>query len=512
MATTQSHLSQQNVQETKKQGLKAPSIQLLIIFYLISLAFVLGTTWPWPRDPDIWWHLKTGQWVLSHQAVPWSDPFGANTQGVQWIAYSWLAEILFHGIEQAQPIVGLNLLQGLIFAATIGILLFHAFARSGSFRSAILLTSVFLVPMTPWVARPQIFSFLFTALTMLILWWGQHRNAKVLWLLPLLIVLWANIHVYFIVGFGLIALHFLEAWKKLPEQRRSYFFLLLLCILAPLLNPYGIHLYQEVFLLAKHASEGWEADVIRELASPNFHDWPMKIFFVWVVLQCAILMMSEKRVSLVTLILFIGLLHQAFQHVRDIPYFVIIMLPILADHLTQLPWQKWRDFFQQGRYSTWLRLSVPKGLIHWVVACGVIPAMLVLPYRILHYPTEYRRTEMTGAVEYLLKAKPSGPLYHSLNWGGYFIYALTPLYKVYIDGRTQLYSRKFWEANDRIRFGRSDWESQLDKTGARTVVWKKDDPLASLLQLSPHWTLAWSDKHVVIFVKCTPWKTVCGIN
>jgi hypothetical protein len=261
-------------------------------------------------------------------------------------------------------------------------------------------------------------------------------------------------------------------------------------------------------LLAKHGSEGWAADAIRELASPSFHDWPMKIFFAWVALGCTALMLSEKRPGVVTVFLFLGLLQQALQHRRDIPYFVIVMLPIIADHLAHIPWQNWRAFFNKGQYAPWHRHATPKALLHWVVALGVLPVILVPQYRMLNaserFRAEHRRTEMTGAAEYLLKARPPGPLYHSLTWGGYFIYTLTPAYKVYLDGRTQLYSRRFWEAHDQVRLGKADWEKRLDDAGARTLIWGKDDPLAGLLRLSPRWAIAWADEHAVVFVKRAP--------
>lgn len=486
-------------------SLKSPSVQVLLILYLLALAFVLGMGWPWPHDPDIWWHLKTGEWIAAHHAVPWTDPFGANTQGGRWTAYSWLAEWLFHWVDRAQPTLGLHLLQGCIVAATVGVLFFHAHARSGSFRAAMLLATLFLAPIMPWVARPQIFSFLFTSLTLLMLWWGRRKDERVLWLLPLLMALWANIHVYFIVGIALVGLHFLEAWKRLPAQKFPHAILFLLCVLAPLLNPYGVHLYGEVFLLAQHGASGWAAEAIREMASPSFHDWPMKIFFLWIALGCAALMLSEKSPSMLTLLLFAGLLYQSLQHRRDIPYFVIVMLPIFADHLAHFPWPAWRNFFHPGRHDAWQRLPAPKALLHWLLALGVVAVMLVPSYRILNvsdqFKAAHRRTGMSGAAEYVLREKPPGPLYHSLTWGGYFIYTLTPDYLVYLDGRTQLYSRAFWEAHDRVRQGKPDWEKRLDESGARTVIWDQDDALASLLRASPRWSVAWSDEHAVIFLK-----------
>lgn len=463
--------------------------------------------WPWPHDWDIWWHLKTGEWIATHHTLPWTDPFGANTHGVRWIAYSWLSELLFYWINTLHPLLGLYLLQGAVMSATLAILLINAQIRSGSFRAALLLSTLFLPLMIPWVARPLIFSYMFTALTMLILWWGKHRNAGVLWILPLLLVLWANIHVYFIVGIGLIALHLLEEgiYSSRTKFPLHHLLLLIICTLAPLINPYGIHLYEQVLILTQDSIFSWAAGSISELASPSFHHWPMKVFFLWIALASVSLVLSEKKVDLLTLVLFIGLLYQSLQHQRDIPFFVIVMLPIIAEHLAYIPFHKLKAFINKSQFSSWVNLSATRGALHWLLACGIIPVIVALPFQRLSNPDhlymENRHTELTGAVKYLLKERPSGPIFHPLDWGCYFIYTLTPSFKVYIDTRTQLYNNKFWKTFDQIRNGKSGAEKLLYDSGIRTVIWKKDDPLASLLTLSPHWSLAWSDEHVVIFIK-----------
>lgn len=494
-------------------SLRAPSVQLLLLLYLLALTFVLGMGWPWPQDPDIWWHLKTGEWIVRHQAVPWADPFSASTAGSMWVAYSWLAEVLFYVVDRYQPVIGLHVLQACVVLATITTLLLHAHARSGSFRLALFLTTFILVPQAPWVARPQIFSFLFVALTMWLLWIWQQKKPFAAWLLPPLMCLWANIHVYFIVGLGLVALHVAAGWSRWvlngrpaasPPAPKSIF-ILALCVLAPLVNPYGTHLYQEIAALTIHGTSGWAADSIRELASPSFHDWPMQVFFTWIFLGSIALLFSAKRPGSLTLLLFFGLLYQSLQHRRDVAYFSIVLLPIFAEHLAQLPAGRLHRIFSAGNAPFWRALPWPWAISHWLIGLGVLAVIITPLQRMLSAPENvtvaHRKTGLTGAVNYLLQHPAPGPLYNSLTWGGYLIYSLHPKYKVYIDNRTQLYSDAFWEKHNRIRYGKPDWHTLLDASGARIVLWERDEPLVSLLRLSPDWSLQYEDKDAAIFVR-----------
>lgn len=494
--------------------LKAPTLQFLLPLYLFVLAFILGAGWPWPYDPDIWWHLKTGEWIVAHGSVPWADPFGANTHGERWIAYSWLAEVLFYKVDQLAPNLGLHVLQGGVVGASIAILFVHARAVSGSLKLALLLCGIFLVPIMSWTARPQIFSFLFVAFTMLVLWQGGHKNRNAWWMLPPLMMLWANIHVYFIVGLGLVFVMVGEPWLRWFKgasggQRppRSDLALLMLCTTAPLLNPYGYHLYTEVYALAGHGASGWAADSIRELASPSFHDWPMKMFFAWIMLGMLAFIVSDRCPKGTSLFLFGGLLYQSLLHLRDIPYFVIVMLPIYAYHLAGVASLRWQRLIAIGKpYFTFAPQPRLPALLHSILALGAVSVLVVLILRMGNLtPAEAEQHRdsfgLEKATRYLTGHQLPGPLYHPLAWGGYLIYRLAPAYKVYIDGRTQLYSRDFWKAHDDVRYGKPDWYARLVASGANTVLWKKDEPLASLLRLVPDWAVVYEDDKWIIFVR-----------
>ena len=83
------------------------SLRRLLLFALYAyLAIVVMRT---SFDPDIWWHLRTGQWIVEHAAVPRTDPFSTFGQDKPWIAYSWLFEVLVYGLYRGLGLAGIVL-------------------------------------------------------------------------------------------------------------------------------------------------------------------------------------------------------------------------------------------------------------------------------------------------------------------------------------------------------------------------------------------------------------------
>ena len=69
-------------------------------------------------DPDIWWHLRTGQWIVEHAQVPATDPFSAYGMGNHWVAYSWLFEVLVYGLFTKFGLMGI-----LVFTVAMSLLI-----------------------------------------------------------------------------------------------------------------------------------------------------------------------------------------------------------------------------------------------------------------------------------------------------------------------------------------------------------------------------------------------------
>src|SRR5580704_16131732 len=94
---------------------------LVALYSFLAVLFIRAF---YISDPDIWWHLRTGDWILAHHAVPRTDPFSSYGMGKPWIAYSWLFEILIQLSYRTFGYVGVVLYEVLIRLA-LSVALFH---------------------------------------------------------------------------------------------------------------------------------------------------------------------------------------------------------------------------------------------------------------------------------------------------------------------------------------------------------------------------------------------------
>src|SRR5262249_5052272 len=152
------------------------------------------------NDWDIWWHLRVGQWIVEHHQVTTTDPFSTYGADRPWLAYSWLFEVLIWRLYEWLGLAGVIGFRVLVSVA--GVARFHRLAVGCEPRPLLstLLTAVAALAVLPlFNERPWLFTILFTTLTLevvLDLRRGQRRWT--FWALPLVYVLWANIHIQFV--------------------------------------------------------------------------------------------------------------------------------------------------------------------------------------------------------------------------------------------------------------------------------------------------------------------------
>ena len=245
-------------------------------------------------DPDIWWHLRTGQWIVDHGTVPTTDPFSAYGQGKTWIAYSWLFEVLVYGLHHWLGLKGI-----VLFRVVIGLALLAAVHRLISrreprfVRGTVLAALAFVALSFLFRERSWLFSILFYTITLdVVLELRQGRPNRGVLLLPLLFAFWANIHVQVVNGFVLLGLAcvapLLDRILGLTRSgehadtagTRSWWTLVGVtgaCVLSTLLNPYGIRLYVPVMELP---SQTGAFKLIAELQSPSFRKVPEWVMLV----------------------------------------------------------------------------------------------------------------------------------------------------------------------------------------------------------------------------------------
>lgn len=473
-----------------------------IFIFVLFTAILVATLRP-VGDPDFWWHLQTGKWIVDASTIPYSDPFSYTTGGKEWITHEWLTEVIMYLFYSKAGIVTLIVFFSLIItcAYVFAYLRTSAAARPYVAGFVLILSAVTSAPL--WGVRPQMISLLMASIFLFLLdQYERDRDLKVLIPIPLLMILWVNMHGGFILGIGIIGIYVLgsilhilmnernglkrlETWKP----ALSLAALVIICLITALINPnhYKLLLYpfQTIFDPAMQ-------EYILEWASPNFHDKIWLPFGIMILALIGAGLAGKKPVSITRILLVIIFSFMAFRSIRHIPLFAIVTAPILADQLGQLiiiPSSK----------------EIGKKIITWVNLILLFAGVCIIGIWIGQLPKKQQAKEMEiypqEAAAWLLENHPEGNLFNSYSWGGYLIWKLYPDYLVYIDGRADIYGPEFMNQYATIALTQEGWESELQKTNARTVLVERESLLAQALVRSTEWTIQYQDDLSIIFYK-----------
>ncbi|MGD9093603.1 MAG: hypothetical protein PVF74_12205, partial [Anaerolineales bacterium] len=161
-------------------------------------------------DTDTWWHLRAGAWILENGSVPQVDPFSYTRFGEPWQYPGWIVEIPMYAIFQTLGPGGLNLWTA--FMVTFTFWFIWQTLSGGPFMRAFVIVLAAATAGVYWAARPYLVTFLLAAVYLWILEdyrWGRIKSRSIrMWLLPTLMVLWANSHGGFAVGFLIWGVYF----------------------------------------------------------------------------------------------------------------------------------------------------------------------------------------------------------------------------------------------------------------------------------------------------------------
>src|SRR5216684_5051850 len=187
-----------------------------IAFTAILLFGLLGMTARPATDPDLWWHLRTGQWIAETSHVPHSDPFSFTRAGHAWVSHEWLSEVVFYELWKHAGAAALIVFSAIITTAGFMLLYLRCLFFGAEKHWAAAATALGALASAPsWGVRPQMFTF---TLASLLLWLlesankleaGNQNNNKearprlLLWIPPLFL-LWLNLHAGFALGLALL--------------------------------------------------------------------------------------------------------------------------------------------------------------------------------------------------------------------------------------------------------------------------------------------------------------------
>jgi hypothetical protein len=443
-------------------------------------------------DPDVWWHLKTGQFIAEHKAVPHTDPFSYTCAGEPWVAHEWLSELLLYQLHGTTGWSGLIALFAAIVSATFFLLYLRCGPAPYVAGVATLAGAWATAPL--WGVRPQMVSLLLTCVWLLILERSE-RNPRLLWWTLPLTLLWVNLHAGFALGFALSFLFLAGEWiervlgrsAQARKHLRISALVLLLDLLIVPLNPNGLRIFSYPLETLRSAAM---QNYIAEWASPNFHRpeyWP---FLLLVLATFAALSRSRLPVRPRDLLLLLVSLYAALCSIRLIPLFVLIAVPLLSMRLGHWP----RSNSQSPRRPIAVR-TLLNGVI--VLAMAVFAAVHLFQV-IERQPQAEMQHFPVRAVAFLQTHSPSGRIFNHYDWGGYLIWRLYPSTPVFIDGRADLYGQHLFDQfADTYQF-KDDWQLPLQRWNIDTVLVPPDSPLATGLRNSPAWTVAYEDSQALV--------------
>jgi len=460
-------------------------------------------------DPDVWWHLRTGQLIVQNRALFHTDPYSFTRFGAPWIDHEWLSQLLIFGVCKFAGWGGLSVVFGVVIASAFMVVFYRSPGRPFIAGVITLLGAFASAP--SWGVRPQMLTLLLASLLLLILEHSYGRP-RLLWLAPPLMLLWVNLHAGYALGIALIALFLLgdaldvafglgepnlSDKSARAERFRTLAVVIVVCAAVVMLNPYGTAMYTyPLETLHSRAMQSY----IGEWASPDFHQLRYAPALAMILATLVLPALSPRRLRPRELLLLSVTTYAALRSVRHTPIYALIAIPILS--ATVQAWMQERAHAQLDE----TKQSPPtfaKALFNAFLLTGFLVFLLVRVRYVTHHQVEMEAKEFpAAAVAFIAAHRPPVPMLNHYNWGGYFIWKLYPDYHVYIDGRADLYGDAFMNDFAAVYYLKGDaWQITFAKWGIQTVVLPPDAPLVTALRALPSWETIYSDKQAVVLTR-----------
>lgn len=448
---------------------------------------------------DTWWHLATGRWIVQNHAVPHADPFSFTAAGKPWVAHEYLSDVVMYLVFHLAGWGGLVMLSGTVL--TIGWwLVYKRCAAPPVVSGAVVLLG--LLSAQPGVSlRPQMFTFLMGAAFLWILdRYQRERRAKLLIALPVLMLLWVQLHGGYILGLAIAGLWLAGAvadQQVTPKRddilKRKEALPLLCALLASAavvaLNPNWLKAYTHPFtILSMRVNQRITEWKPVDPSRPEFF-W----FLVLLGLTLLAMIAGWKRYRPGQWLLFLAFAYEALHSGRNIAVFPLVAVPLLAQGI-RVP--KAVDERAAG-FSPKVKALAAIVLL----VLGAWWASLNINVGVSRIAGAARLAFPVNAVKAMAAQGLPANLFNSYNFGGYLIWT-APEYKVFVDGRSDVYGDDFVEHYYDVYQGNVPPDPTLNAYGVRTVLVEPNAGIAEALRKEPGtWHVAYEDRVAVVFTR-----------
>lgn len=302
---------------------------------LLGLSFLLSI----PAQ-DYWWYLRLGKDILEQGAVPLIDTMGYSRAGESIFYQQWLAGILFRLVYDLGGATLTFLLRGLLIGLSYGMLWWMLRRISGPRLATLLIILLGLASSNNWVMRPQLFAYPLFILCLWALYQWLDGLDRYLFILPVSVLLWANLHGSFILPFVLAGSTLVIG----GGNRRALFVTMLAMLVAVMINPYGLGVWKYLIFILNSPSD-YLFSV--EWLPPSNAGWQLNIFFGWLLAIAPLTAFSKYKLSILEWVWFLGFGWLALSGIRYVIWFMFLLalfsaklLAEWSNHLIDRPVEK----------------------------------------------------------------------------------------------------------------------------------------------------------------------------
>ncbi|OHE54768.1 MAG: hypothetical protein A2027_00370 [Thermodesulfovibrio sp. RBG_19FT_COMBO_41_18] len=428
---------------------KKPLIILSFVILISSFFYVFISAKLF--DSDFWWHISTGRYIVETGSIPDKDPFSYTSNLVEnrnlfqerenfILKQYWLGQVIFYLIYDYTGPAGIIVLRASLLTMVILLVLWRLRRWDVNFYiSFIYIFLVYLDILRYTGERPVLFTILLTPLTFIILEEFKEKRGKIVFLLPLLMLLWSNLHGGFIIGNIIIAVYMLVEGFKIIIKKASFsrheiiifYTLTSLALLTSYINPTG----WDAFLIALSSKYKFLEASIQEYQSPFFlyinKLSPINYGFVTLAfIFPLILILRNKKIDLTHVILLTGFFIMAAKTGRYTIYYVSIAAMVLGRETDIL-------------LKHLLKERIPDRIYTKIVFAFSILALLssilffigVFKFQWLRLDIAKRSYVPVSSVDFIEQNRLPGNILNSHPYGGYVTWRLYPWKMTFIDTR-----------------------------------------------------------------------------
>lgn len=524
------------------RGLNLIMALTLLLIYGLLLAHPINLV-----TADLGRHIKNGQLILENFQIAQTNLYSYTHPDYPSLNHHWLSGVIFFLIWRAFDFIGVHIFFLILSLATLALFFRLAQKRAGYGLAALMGLLIIPLLLERSEIRPEIFSYFFSAIFFWLLTRFKTPNVasnteclmsnkmkwRILLILPLLEIVWVNLHIYFFLGPVIIGVFLIESLiVKNQFLAKKLGLILSLTVLAGLINPVSLKgLLEPLNIFKNYGYRLVENQTVwfieKLLPNPNFIIFKiifgllMASFIIyWINARANRQIIAPDSINSAAkpwakinsdLILGLGFGLAAWLAIRNFALFGLFSLPILAGNLAILP--RLKILGQKLKF----KILVLGLLLMTLLALFSGELQKIYP----NYSNDFQlglETNNSDAAQFFSTQKLTGPIFNNYDIGSYLIFYLYPQEKVYpersrgvfVDNRPEAYPADFFEKiYIPMQEDENIWRQQLSRYNFKTIIFSHRDYtpwgqtfLARRLN-DPEWQVVFKDERVIIFVKNT---------